>query len=92
VFAVWIFFALTGIALLRLRRIEPNLSRPYKAWGYPMTPLIFVVAAIALTVNLWTVRPFRSTMGLAVILLGIPFYYHWRDKSPSAVVDERQQP
>jgi basic amino acid/polyamine antiporter, APA family len=92
VFAVWIFFALTGIALLRLRRIEPNLSRPYKAWGYPLTPLIFLVAAIALTVNLWTVRPFRSTMGLAVILLGIPFYYHWRDKNPSAVVDERQQP
>lgn len=92
VFAVWIFFALTGIALLRLRRVEPNLPRPYRAWGYPLTPVIFVVAAVALTVNLWTVRPFRSTLGLAVILLGIPFYYRWRDKTPSAVEDERPLP
>jgi APA family basic amino acid/polyamine antiporter len=78
VFAVWIFFALTGVALLRLRRVEPNLARPYRAWGYPLTPLIFVFVAIALTVNLWMVRPVRSTLGLAVILLGIPFFYRWR--------------
>jgi amino acid transporter len=51
VFAVWIFFALTAIALLRLRKIEPHLSRPYRAWGYPWTPLISLLAAIALTVN-----------------------------------------
>jgi len=83
VFAVWIFFALTAIDLLRLRKIEPNLSRPYRAWGYPLTPLIFLAAAIALTVNLWMVRPVRSTLGLLVILAGIPFFYFWR-KSPRA--------
>lgn len=79
VFAVWIFFALTGIALLRLRRTEPGLVRPYRAWGYPWTPAIFTAAAIALTVNLWMVRPVRSTLGMAVILLGIPFFYRWRN-------------
>jgi APA family basic amino acid/polyamine antiporter len=78
VFAVWIFFALTAIALLRLRKTEPDLTRPYLAWGYPVTPLIFLIAAIALTANLWMVRPVRSSLGLAVILAGIPFYYHWR--------------
>lgn len=78
VFAVWIFFALTGIALLRLRWIEPELVRPYRAWGYPWTPIIFTAAAIALTVNLWTVRPVRSTIGLGVILLGVPFYHRWK--------------
>jgi APA family basic amino acid/polyamine antiporter len=78
VFAVWIFFALTAIALLRLRKTEPNLSRPYRAWGYPWTPLIFLAAAVAITVNLWMVRPVRSTLGLAVILAGIPFFYRWR--------------
>jgi len=83
VFAVWIFFALTAIALLRLRKKEPNLSRPYRAWGYPWTPLIFLVAAVALTVNLWMIRPVRSSLGLAVILGGIPFFYRWR-KSPGA--------
>ena len=78
VFAVWIFFALTAIALLRLRKTEPDLTRPYLAWGYPVTPLIFLIAAVALTANLWMVRPVRSSLGLAVILAGIPFYYHWR--------------
>jgi APA family basic amino acid/polyamine antiporter len=83
VFAVWIFFALTAIALLRLRKTEPNLIRPYRAWGYPVTPLIFLIAAVALTANLWMDRPVRSSLGLAVILAGIPFFYHWRKPSPS---------
>lgn len=80
VFAVWIFFALMAVALLRLRRKEPDLNRPYRVWGYPWTPLIFLVAAVALTVNLWTVRPVRSTIGLLVILAGIPFYL-WRGRA-----------
>jgi len=90
VFAVWIFFALTAIALLRLRRKEPNLIRPYRAWGYPCTPLIFLAAALALTVNLWMVRPVRSSLGLAVILLGIPFFYRWH-KRPRATVAAFEQ-
>jgi len=81
VFAVWIFFALNAIALLRLRRTEPTLVRPYRAWGYPWTPLIFLVSAVALTVHLWTVRPIRSSAGLAVILGGIPLFYRWRGAS-----------
>ena len=83
VFAVWIFFALTAVALLRLRKREPELSRPYRAWGYPWTPLIFLLAAIALTLNLWMIRPVRSSLGLVVILAGIPCFYRWRN-SPDA--------
>lgn len=79
VFAVWIFFALNGIALLRLRKKEPGLFRPYRAWGYPWTPLVFLLAAIALTANLWMLRPVRSSLGLLVILAGIPFFYRWRN-------------
>jgi basic amino acid/polyamine antiporter, APA family len=82
VFAVWIFFALTAIALLRLRIKEPDLDRPYRAWGFPWTPLVFLIAAIALTVNLWLVRPVRSTLGLLVILAGIPFFSRWRNRPP----------
>jgi basic amino acid/polyamine antiporter, APA family len=82
VFAVWIFFALTAIALLRLRWKEPGLIRPYRVWGYPWSPLIFLIAAVALTVNLWTVRPVRSSIGLLVILAGVPFFYRWRGKAP----------
>jgi basic amino acid/polyamine antiporter, APA family len=80
VFAVWIFFALNAIALIRLRTIEPELSRPYRAWGYPLTPLIFLIAAIALTANLWIIRPVRSSLGLLVILAGVPFFQRWRHR------------
>ena len=83
VFAVWIFLGLTAIALLRLRKLEPNLPRPYRALGYPLTPLVFLAAAIALTANLWMVRPVRSTLGLLVILAGIPFYRRWRKTARS---------
>jgi amino acid transporter len=78
VFAVWIFFALTAIAVLRLRRVEPGLARPYRAWGYPWTVLIFFFAAVALTINLWIMRPVRSSVGLVVIAAGVPFFYVWR--------------
>jgi APA family basic amino acid/polyamine antiporter len=80
VFAVWIFFALMAIALILLRLKEPGLPRPYRVWGYPWTPLIFLSAAVALTVNLWMIRPVRSSLGLAVILSGIPFYYRWKKR------------
>jgi amino acid transporter len=87
VFAVWIFFALTAVALIRLRIREPGLSRPYRAWAYPISPLIFLVAAVALTVNLWMVRPVRSTLGLLVILGGIPFFYRWHDSAKVAAAE-----
>lgn len=90
VFAVWIFMALTAISLLRLRRTEPDLARPYRAWGYPWTPALFLLAAIALTVNLWLTRPMRSSLGLAVILAGVPFFYFWRRDEPRGTpLDER---
>jgi basic amino acid/polyamine antiporter, APA family len=78
VFAMWIFFAMAAVALVRLRAIEPELPRPYRAWGYPWTPLLFAVAALALTVNLLMERPVRSSVGLLVIMAGIPFYSIWR--------------
>lgn len=85
IFALWIFLSLSVIALIRLRIIEPALPRLYSTWGYPWTPCIFIAVGLALTVNLWLVRPVRSSIGLAVILLGLPFYFHWRKKSRRAV-------
>jgi APA family basic amino acid/polyamine antiporter len=78
VFAVWIFFALNAIALIRLRLKKPQMLRPYHAWGYPWTCIVFLIAALALTVNLWMIRPVRSTLGLLVILTGVPFFYYFR--------------
>jgi basic amino acid/polyamine antiporter, APA family len=80
-FAIGIFFMLTAVALIRLRTKEPGLPRPYRAWGYPFTPLIFAAGALAMSASLWLVRPMRSSVGLAVILLGIPFYYYWQRRA-----------
>jgi basic amino acid/polyamine antiporter, APA family len=78
IFAIWIFLALSALALIRLRATEPNLVRPFRVWGYPWTPLLFGFAALAISINLWLVRPVRSSIGLMIILSGIPFFYYWR--------------
>jgi basic amino acid/polyamine antiporter, APA family len=77
IFAAWIFYGLAVVALLRLRKTEPNLARPYRCWGYPWVPGLFVLGAVVLTINLWLVRPGRSTIGLLLILAGLPFYRYW---------------
>src|SRR5258708_11338422 len=80
-FATWAFLGLTAVALIRLRSTEPELPRPFPVWGYPWTAIVFGVAAFAISVNLWLVRPVRSSIGLAIVLLGIPFFYRWRPGS-----------
>jgi basic amino acid/polyamine antiporter, APA family len=81
IFATWIFYGLSVVAMFRLRRIEPSLPRPYRAWGYPLFPALFILGALALTVSLWIARPLRSTIGLGLILSGLIFYRYWRDKA-----------
>jgi APA family basic amino acid/polyamine antiporter len=80
IFAIWIFLGLSALAVIRLRSTEPDLPRPFRVWGYPWTPLLFGFAAFAISINLWLLRPVRSSVGLIVILLGIPFFYHWRKR------------
>jgi len=76
VFSQWLFYALGIIALFRLRRLEPDLPRPVRAWGYPVAPGIFVVLSVILTVSILVDRPVRSLLGLALIAAGLPVYYY----------------
>jgi len=84
IFAAWIFYALAVVAMLRLRRTEPELSRAYRCWGYPWVPVIFVLGAAALTISLWMARPVRSSIGLVLILSGLLFYRNWQRKLSTA--------
>jgi APA family basic amino acid/polyamine antiporter len=84
IFAAWIFYALAVVAMFRMRRTEPELSRPYRTWGYPWVPGTFVLGALALTVNIWFERPVRSSIGLGLILLGLPFYRRWKRQTAQA--------
>jgi basic amino acid/polyamine antiporter, APA family len=81
-FATWIFYGLAVAAMIRLRRTEPELARPYRCWGYPWVPAAFLAGAAALTVMLWLARPVRSSIGLVLILSGLIFYRWWR-RNPS---------
>jgi amino acid transporter len=84
IFAGWIFYGAAVVALFRMRRTEPDLPRPYRCWGYPWVPGVFVAGALALTVNIWIQRPGRSTIGLLLILAGLPFYRMWARRQKSA--------
>jgi amino acid transporter len=77
IFAGWIFYGLAVVALFRLRRTEPNMPRPYRTWGYPIVPLVFVIGAMALTISIWAQRPVRSSIGLVLMCSGLIFYRYW---------------
>ena len=78
VFAVVFFHVLTGAAVFVLRRTRPEAERPYRTWGYPVVPLVFVLASAALVLNTLFEKPTESLIGLALLALGIPAYLHWR--------------
>jgi len=80
VFGLWIFFGLTVAAVLILRKKRPGLVRPYKTWGYPWTPALFVLAALFISVNTLINRFWNSFAGLLLIFLGLPAYFYWRRK------------
>ena len=77
IFAGWIFYGSAVVALFRMRKTEPDAPRPYRCWGYPWVPGIFVAGALALTFNIWLERPGRSSIGLLLILAGLPLYRKW---------------
>ena len=74
-FVVVLFYALTILGIFRLRRIKPHLERPYKAFGYPLLPVIYILLAIVFCVFLIMMKPLYAGIGLAIVLLGIPVYY-----------------
>ncbi len=83
IFAAWIFYGFAVVALFRMRRTEPDLPRPYRCWGYPWVPGLFVAGALALTINIWIQRPGRSSIGMLLILAGLPFYKMWAGRQRS---------
>ena len=77
-FASILFSAAAGVALFRLRRTHPAHPRPYRAWGYPWIPAIFVLGSLAFVVNTMLERPVESLAGLGLVALGIPVYFFSR--------------
>ena len=80
VFAVLVFYILTIAGLFVLRRTRPDAERPYKAFGYPVLPAIYIVMAIFIDVVLLRYKPQFTWPGLIIVLLGIPVYYAWNSR------------
>jgi APA family basic amino acid/polyamine antiporter len=81
IFAMWLFHGMTVFAVIILRRRAPDLPRPYRMWGYPLSPLLFTLFALWFVVNTFWTRPGPSLIGALIIAGGAPVYFLWRRAS-----------
>ena len=81
-FASILFSVAGGVALFRLRRLMPDHPRPYRTWGYPLVPLIFITGSLAFVMNTLVERPTESLAGLGLLALGLPVYWYWNRANP----------
>lgn len=82
-FVSWNFYALVAAGVIILRYTHPDASRPYKVWGYPYTPIAFILFAAALNVNTLVNKQLESLVGIVLLALGIPIYlyFYWRRRN-----------
>ena len=80
-FVAWVFYGLTVTGVLVLRRKYPDLPRPYKMWGYPVTPVLFAAIAFGFVINTLVTTPGPSLKGIAIVASGVPVYYVWKRKA-----------
>ncbi len=76
IFGSWIFYALIGSSIFMFRRKYPDAPRPYRAWGYPIIPAVFLLVAGWLLINTMMTAPKQSFIGIGLIILGLPVYYY----------------
>jgi APA family basic amino acid/polyamine antiporter len=84
IFAGWLFYALTALAVILLRHKRPDLPRPYRVSGYPFVPAAFVLAAAGFILNTLVARPLEAGVGCGIVGLGIPAYLVWKQRSRAA--------
>lgn len=75
IFASWIFYAMITMSIFVFRKREPDAERPYRAWGYPIVPVIFLLVTGWLLINTLMTSPVQSMIGIGFILLGLPVYF-----------------
>lgn len=88
VFVGWIFYAFAAASIFVYRRRAPDAVRPYRVPGYPITPILFVLAAAALALNTIVTQPLRAGLGLGIVLAGSPAYLIWRARGQAIENEE----
>lgn len=81
IFGSWILYLLTTLSVFVLRKKRPEMVRPYRVIGYPLVPVLFIAGAMLLLGYTLHNRPRESLMGLALMGLGVPFYFYWKKKN-----------
>jgi basic amino acid/polyamine antiporter, APA family len=89
IFAVLLFFTLTILAIFILRKKRPDIARPYKAFGYPVIPAIYILTTVTIMIILLRYKPNYTFPGLAIVLLGIPVFFLWKKYNKSGVEIEK---
>ena len=77
IFAAFFFYGATALGVFIMRRREPDAERPYKVWGYPVVPALFVLFCAALIVITCRTHPREAGLGIVLMLTGVPFYFYW---------------
>ena len=90
IFGSWIFYALVTSSIFVYRRKYPDLERPYRAWGYPVVPVVFLLVAVWLLYRTVIDSPSQSVTGIVLIILGLPVYYYLTYKRDKRKVREDQ--
>ena len=86
--AALLFYILTIVGVFRLRRLRPDAARPYRAWGYPVVPALYLLSAALILAFLLLYRPATTFPGFAIILIGVPVYFFFRR---SSTADSRRE-
>jgi APA family basic amino acid/polyamine antiporter len=85
VFSGWIFYGLGAMSIFVYRRRSPDMPRPFRVPGYPLTPVLFVAASAAIVLNTLFTQPGRALVGIAAVLTGVPVYLIWKRRRHSGV-------
>jgi basic amino acid/polyamine antiporter, APA family len=85
IFASWLFYGLVTASLFVFRRTMPDAPRPYRAFGFPVIPMIFLAVTAALLINTFVAAPHEAVRGVALLAAGLPFYWYWSRKSSAAL-------
>ncbi|HEV8058824.1 MAG TPA: amino acid permease [Gemmataceae bacterium] len=86
--AALIFYILTVLGIFRLRKTQPNAERPYRAFGYPVLPLLYVVGSGLILLVLFLFKPATTLPGLVIVATGFPIYFLWRQASGQSLQKE----
>lgn len=87
------FYILTVAGVFRLRKLRPDAQRPYRTWGYPVVPALYILGASTILAVLFLYRPTTTWPGLGIVVLGVPVYFflRWRKNKNNVAEDVRDR-